>query len=233
MARDDSLTMRRRFLVFDLDGTLVDSLADLRTAANRLLGELGCPPISLAEARLMVGDGAPAFVRHAVESRGLRPAAAELARMTARYLDHYMAAPAGLTRAYENVPETLERLRTAGFICGVCTNKPRVPTLAVLDALGLAPYFGAVICPEDVGNRKPHPDHLRATVTALGGEIRAAIMIGDSSNDVVPALELGMPVAVMRYGYSRKPHASLGATLLLDRFELLATALVRAPFQDA
>jgi len=233
MARDDSLTMRRRFLVFDLDGTLVDSLADLRTAANRLLGELGCPPISLDEARLMVGDGAPAFVRHAVESRGLRPAAAELAHMTARYLDHYMAVPAGLTRAYENVPETLERLRTAGFICGVCTNKPRAPTLAVLDALGLARHFGAVICPEDVGNRKPHPDHLRATVTALGGEIRAAIMIGDSSNDVVPALELGMPVAVMRYGYSRKPHASLGATLLLDRFELLATALVRAPFQDA
>jgi len=225
--------MRRRFLVFDLDGTLVDSLADLRIAANRLLGELDCLPISLDEARLMVGDGAPTFVRRAVESRGLRPTAADLENMTARYLDHYMAAPTGLTRAYDGVPETLARLRAAGFICGVCTNKPRLPTLAVLDALGLAPHFGAVICPEDVGNRKPHPDHVRTTVMALGGAVRSAIMIGDSSNDVVPALELDMPVAVMSYGYSRKPCASLGAALVLDRFERLPMALERPPFQEA
>lgn len=224
--------MRRPFLVFDLDGTLIDSLADLQGAANRLLTELGRLPLSLDEARLMVGDGARSFVRHAVESRGLEPSEAELDRMTARYLDHYMSEPVRLTRAYPMVAETLGRLRAAGFVCGVCTNKPKRPTLAILDALGLARHFGAALCPEDVKNRKPDPGHVTATVEALGGDSRSTIIIGDSSNDVVPARALGMPAVIMAYGYSRKPAASLGAALVLGRFDELATALTEPPFQE-
>lgn len=174
-------------LIFDLDGTLVDSLADLRTAINRLLQELRLPPASLAEARVMLGDGAAAFVRRALESRGLVPEPAEQERFTHRYLEFYGAEPVGETQPYPGVPETLERLCWAGHDCAVCTNKPKRAAEAVLEALGLVRFFGAVVCPEDVGNRKPHPDHLAAAIAALGRVSSAAVMTGDSANDVRPA----------------------------------------------
>jgi phosphoglycolate phosphatase len=229
------MAARAPALIFDLDGTLVDSLADLRTAINRLLAELRLPPASLAEARIMLGDGATAFVSRALESRGLVPAPAEQERLTRRYLEFYGAEPAGEAQPYPGVPETLERLRRSGHDCAVCTNKPKQPkraAAAVLEAVGLAHYFGAVVCPEDVGNRKPHPDHLAAAIAALGRAPTAAVMIGDSANDVRPARALGVPVVVMAYGYSLEPAGSLGADLVLPRFSDLEAALATPPWRQ-
>ena len=226
------MAARAPALIFDLDGTLVDSLADLRSAINRLLAELRLPPASLAEARIMLGDGAAAFVSRALESRGLVAAPAELERLTRRYLEFYGAEPVGETRPYPGVPETLERLRRSGHDCAVCTNKPKRAAAAVLEAVGLAHHFGAVVCPEDVGNRKPHPDHLAAAIAALGGAPTAAVMIGDSANDVRPARTLGVPVVVMEYGYSLERAESLGADLVLPRFSDLEAALATPPWRQ-
>jgi phosphoglycolate phosphatase len=230
-AHGNSMAAGNPALIFDLDGTLVDSLADLRTAINRLLQELGLPPISLAEARDMLGDGASAFVGRALEDRGVKPNPAEHARLTRRYLDFYEAHPARDTWPYPGVPETLERLRRSGHGCAVCTNKPKRAAEAVLEAVGLAQFFAAVVCPEDVLNRKPHPDHLAAAIAALGPDAMDAVMIGDSANDVRPARALGIPVVVVDYGYSLEPVRSLGADLVLRRFADLEAALAAPPWR--
>ncbi len=220
-------------LIFDLDGTLVDSLADLRSAINRLLAQLRLQPVSLAEARVMLGDGANAFVQRAVEARGLAPDPAERERLTRRYLEFYNAHPVLETRPYPGVPESLERLARLGYACAICTNKPKHAALAVLEALDLARFFGAVVCPEDVRNRKPHPDHLAAAVAALGRDPKTAVMIGDSANDVGPARALGVPIVVMAYGYSLEAARSLGADLVLERFADLEAALAEPPWLRA
>lgn len=227
------MAARNPALIFDLDGTLVDSLADLRTAINRLLAQLRLEPVSLAEARVMLGDGANAFVQRAVEARGLTPDPAERERLTRRYLEFYSAHPVLETRPYPGVPESLERLARLGYACAVCTNKPKRAALAVLEALDLARFFGAVVCPEDVANRKPHPDHLAAAVAALGRDPKAAVMIGDSANDVGPARALGVPVVAMAYGYSLETAHSLGADLVLERFADLEAALAEPPWRSA
>jgi phosphoglycolate phosphatase len=220
-------------LIFDLDGTLVDSLADLRSAINRLLAQLRLQPVSLAEARVMLGDGANAFVQRAIEARGLAPDPAEQARLTRRYLEFYNAQPVLETRPYPGVLKSLERLDRLGYACAVCTNKPKRAARALLEALDLARFFGAVVCPEDVRNRKPHPDHLAASIAALGRDPKTAVMIGDSANDVRPARALGIPVVVMAYGYSLEAAQSLGADLVLERFADLEAALAEPPWSRA
>jgi phosphoglycolate phosphatase len=215
----------RTALVFDLDGTLVDSLADLRNAINRLLGELGKPHLALSEARIMLGDGANAFVRRALASRGMACESRQLDAFVGRYLEFYATEPVRETRPFPGVPETLQRLLRAGYRCAVCTNKPKRMAEAVLEGVKLAAYVEAVVCPEDIVNKKPHPEHLAAAIAAIGGRPSSAIMIGDSANDVRPARALGMPVIVVEYGYSLEPADSLGADLVLRCFADLEAAL--------
>jgi phosphoglycolate phosphatase len=220
-----TLTQQRDALAFDLDGTLIDSAPDIALALNRLMAELGRPELDLPAVRGMIGDGAGTLVERALIAGSVAHRPEELGSYLQRFLAHYEADPIRLTRPYPAVPETLTALRAAGFRCVICTNKPQRATDMILEALDLSRFFGAILGADSVANRKPHPDHLEAALTAIGAKSSEAVMIGDSANDVAPARALAVPSIVMAYGYGRAPLSALGADLVLEDFAKLPQAL--------
>jgi phosphoglycolate phosphatase len=212
----------KRVLVFDLDGTLIDSLGDLNQAANRLLRELDRPGLTPDEMRPMVGDGVAKLIERVLAARP-GPAIALDAALD-RFVALYEAAPAEATRAYPEVPETLTALRDAGFRLAVCTNKPEKLTRLILDRLGLARYFELVVGGDTLPFRKPDPRLLSHVTIALGVPIDQAMMIGDSEVDAATAEAAGMAFVLMTYGYHRGSVDSIPCAAALDRFgQLLDT----------
>lgn len=215
-------------LVFDLDGTLVDSAPDIGAAINALLREEGREALDPATVVSFVGDGAAQLVQRAFAAAGPRPEDARLGALLDRFLVHYHAAPAVLTKPYEDVEPVLARLKQAGHKLGVCTNKPDTLVTAVLEGTGLARYFDAAVGPDAVPRRKPDPAHLRATLDAMGMTPDApAVMVGDSLNDVRAAHGMGLPCICVTYGYIHGRIGDWGADALIDRFADLPAALQR------
>lgn len=215
------MNMKEAAILFDLDGTLVDSLPDLARALGVLLGEAGAPPLAAEEVRRMVGDGAGPLVARALAARGLPPDA-DGTRL-ARFLEIYEAAPALLTRPYPGVRATLKRLRRAGRKLGIVTNKPERATRLLLEELALLPCFESIVGGGTTPWKKPDPRPVRAALEALGAE--QAVFVGDSENDAAAAHAAGLPLVLVRYGYARGPVETLGAAALLDAFAELPAAL--------
>jgi phosphoglycolate phosphatase len=217
--------MRGFLLVFDLDGTLVDSVPDLRAALNQMLRERGRRLLSPPQVKHMVGDGVPALVARALAASGADPSEA----MTAlpRFLEIYEANAAHLTRPYPGVPETLTALRERGYRAAICTNKPQRATIAVLRGVGLLPFFDGVAGGDRYAVRKPDPGHLLGIISQLGASPAASAMIGDTENDAAAARAASVPLVLMRYGYARIDPDTLCADALLDRFSELPDALER------
>src|SRR5215469_8774377 len=149
-------------LVFDLDGTLVDSVPDLRAALNQMLGERGRRSLSPPQVKRMVGDGVPALVARALAASGADPSEAVTA--LPRFLEIYEAKAADLTRPYPGVPETLAALRRRGYRTAVCTNKPQKATIAAMHGLDLLPLFDAIAGGDRFAVRKPDPGHLLSLI---------------------------------------------------------------------
>jgi phosphoglycolate phosphatase len=217
--------MAELLLVFDLDGTLVDSVPDLTSALNEVLRERGYPPLSRAEVAPMVGDGVSALVARGFAARGAPPA--EAAESLSRYIELYEANATRLTRPYPGVRPTLVELRRRGYRTAVCTNKLQHATMAVLDGLDLTALFDAVAGGDRYKVRKPDPGHLLGLIGELGGSAGHAVMIGDSENDAAVAHAAHVPLVLMRYGYARADPATLGADAVLDHFAELPQALER------
>jgi len=209
-------------LLLDLDGTLVDSAPDLAGALNQLRAEFGLAPLALDAVKAMVGDGAAKLVE-----RGLPPgsAPAELDRLVARYVALYHERQTAMTRPYPGVVETLRSLSGEGWRLAVCTNKPEAPSREILAAFGLDGLFAAVGGGDSFAERKPAAGHLLATLARMAAPPDAAVMVGDSPNDVLSARRAGLPVIVVGYGYSRVPPAELGADAVIERFAELPAAL--------
>lgn len=215
-------------LVFDLDGTLVDSAPDIGAAVNMLLREEGRIALDPASIISFVGDGAIQLVRRAFAASGTVPEGAALDALLARFMVHYHAAPAVLTKPYDGVAPILAQLKQAGHKLGVCTNKPDALIAAVLKGTGLARYFDAAVGPDKVSRRKPDSAHLRAALDAMGVAPGApAVMVGDSINDVRAAHGMGVPCICVTYGYVHGRIEDWGADLLIDRFTDLPEALRR------
>jgi phosphoglycolate phosphatase len=217
--------MNRVLLVFDLDGTLVDSVPDLRAALNEVLRERGHPPLSLSEVKRMVGDGAPALVARAFAASG--GDAADATRALARFLEIYEANAVRLTRPYPGVRETLTALRRRGYRTAICTNKPQRATIAVIEGLGFLPLFDGIAGGDRFPVRKPDSGHLLGLISELGAPVAATAMIGDNENDAAAARAAGVRLVLMRYGYARVDPESLAADALLDHFSELPAALER------
>jgi phosphoglycolate phosphatase len=210
-------------LIFDLDGTLVDSVPDLRAALNEMLRERGRRRLSSREVKRMVGDGAPMLVARALAASGADPA--EAATALPRFLKIYEANAACLSLPYPGVPGTLRALRRRGYRTAICTNKPQRATIAVLQGLDLLPLFDGVAGGDHFSVRKPHPGHLLGLIAELGAKSEATAMIGDNENDASAARAAAVPIVLMRYGYARVDPASLAADALLDNFGELPQAL--------
>jgi phosphoglycolate phosphatase len=215
--------MKRNALVFDLDGTLIDSVPDLQAALNEVLRELGKPPLPQDMVRGMIGDGTAALVARGLAASQV-PADA-LAECLPRFLALYEADPVSRTRPYPGVPQVLANLAAEGRRLAICTNKPQKATLAVLSGLGLDGLFSAVVGGDVLPVKKPDPGHVIGAITALAATIDEAVMIGDSENDVAAAQAAGVPVVLVRYGYARVPLADLAADIQIDDFLSLPAAL--------
>ena len=217
--------MAIRFVILDLDGTLIDSAPDLRAAANRTLAAAGRPALDLPTVTRFIGDGVRKLVERAFAATGAALDEAALDRATAEFTARYEAAASVLTRPYPGVPETLARLRGAGIRLAVCTNKPTPAAGLVLRELGLAPLIDAVSGGDAVARRKPHPDHVHDALARLGGVPEAAAMVGDSEPDITAGKAAGLATVAVAYGYARVAPRALGADRLIDRFADLEAAL--------
>lgn len=212
-------------LVFDLDGTLIDSAPDLHAALNRLLETLDRRILVLSEVIPMIGDGVPMLVRRALEATG--GVSGDYDDILKRYHGIYGSAVADLTTIYPGVEETLGALHGAGHRMGICTNKPEAATHAVLKALNLAQYFTAVAGGDSLPVRKPDAGHLLGALDMLGGAPDRAIMIGDSHNDIQVAINAHVRSIAVSYGYRRHPVEELGADIIVDNFADIPEALAR------
>jgi len=213
-------------LVFDLDGTLIDSVPDLTDSLNEILRERGrAGTLTPAEVKPMVGDGVQTLVARAFAARG--GSADQAAAAYPRYVAIYEANATRLTRPYPGVVETLAGLRRQGYRCAVCTNKVQRASEIVLRELGLAGLFDAVAGGDRYKVRKPDPGHLLRLIAELGDTPARSLMIGDSENDAAVAHAAGVGLVMMRYGYARSDPATLGAAAVLDDFTALPAALDR------
>ncbi len=205
-----------RLIIFDLDGTLIDSAGDVHSAVNRMLRHNGRPPLSLAEVKTMIGDGAAKLIERALAARPGAPV--ELADAVGQFLGFYEAHATVFTTVYPDVPETLARLGTMGIPLAICTNKPERPTAQVLEALGLAQYFAHVVGGDTMPWRKPDPRVLTSLIEARGLPVSETLMVGDSEVDAGTAHAAGVPFVLMTYGYHRGPVQDIPSAMMRDDF---------------
>ena len=215
--------MQPALVVFDLDGTLIDSAPDMHRAVNLMLADMGCPPLSLPEIRTMVGDGASALIARALAAR--QCVTADPTKALAQFLEHYEANPTACTPTFPGVPETLERLQAFGLTLAICTNKPTRLTHMILERLGINRFFVRVIAGDTLPFRKPDPRALIEVLNVFGTPPAAAIMVGDSEVDAATAHAANVPFILMTYGYHRGPIDGISSIATLDHFAELATLL--------
>jgi len=207
-------------VVFDLDGTLVDTAPDLSEAMNHVLVKAGRPPVPPETVRHMVGRGARRLIEAGLEATGGRLDPASEAALLEQFLDHYRANIAVHSRPFPGAETLLERLGRLGIGLGLCTNKPQALTEALLEALSLARHFAAIAGGDALDVRKPDPRHLAHVLDRLGGD-GPALMIGDTAVDVAAAQAAGVPVIVVDFGYSEEAAHGLGADAVVSGLSAL------------
>lgn len=211
-------------LVFDLDGTLVDSVGDIADALGRALADCRLPPLPEETVRRMVGGGARLLVERAAAALDVgAPAVVE--RLLTAFLNHYTAAPVVRTTLFPGAREMLLGFRARGVPLGVCTNKPHDLTLAILDGLGVLALFGAVVGATEGIARKPDRAMLDLALERLRAPARGSVMVGDSATDVATARACGVPVIVVSFGYTAVPARELGADAIVDSLADLPQAI--------
>ena len=214
-----------RIVVFDLDGTLVDTAPDLISALNHVLDREGLPAVPLQSARNMIGAGARKLIERGLEAEGRVMGVEDINRLTADFIDYYAANIAVASRPFDGLERALDDLEAQGFRFAVCTNKLEWLSKLLLDQLGLSPRFAAICGADTFGVSKPDPMFLRETVARAGGEISAAIMVGDAGPDVGVARRAGVPVIGVEFGYTDVPIAELKPDRLIGHFRDLPGAV--------
>lgn len=209
-------------IVFDLDGTLVDTAPDLVRALNLTLDLEGLPNVKADKVRTMVGQGARALIERASALAGASYTPERLAELTQAFVGFYRDDVAGRSKPFPGVVDALDALAAAGAKLSVCTNKRTELAVLLLETLGLARRFSAIVGGDAISKRKPNAEHYQAAVERAGGVVRRSVMIGDSAADVAAARGAGAPVAVVRFGYSDIDPEKLGADAMIDRFSELA-----------
>lgn len=211
-------------IVFDLDGTLLDTAPDLLAALNVVLREADLAPLEREAVRYNFGHGARALIVEGLRLSGRTVEVDRLEAMTRRFLDVYAGRSAEHTRPYPGLEGALDRLAARGHRFSVCTNKREALARPLLSALGLADRFDAVVGGDSLPVRKPHPDHLAGAIAAAGGSPARAVMVGDSDADVAAARGLGVPVIAVSFGYTEDV-AALGPDAVIDHFDGLDAAV--------
>ncbi len=214
-------------IVFDLDGTLIDTAPDLVSTLNLLLAREGIAALPLSEARDMIGHGAKALIARGFAVAGAPVDERKLSALFVDFIDHYLAHIADESRPFPGMIAALDALAAEGARLAVCTNKRTDLSVALLDALGLTDRFAAIVGADAAPAPKPSAAHLIATVERAGGNIGRAVMVGDSASDAGAARAAGVPLVLVSFGYTDTPVRELGADALIDHFDDLPSACRR------
>lgn len=205
-----------RAIVFDLDGTLVDSAPEIRSALNAAVAPIGLEPFPLSEVQQFVGGGAAVALRRALAARGRDLDDQAFKSVLAAFYEVYAEVSKEGNGLYPGVIETLTALRAHGIPLGVCTNKAAHITAIALEALRIRAFFAAIVGARDDTPRKPAPDMLLKALADLGATPADGLVVGDSKSDVGSARAAGCPVIAVSYGYPHGPVAALGADAVID-----------------
>jgi phosphoglycolate phosphatase len=214
-----------RTLVFDLDGTLVDTAPDLISALNYVLDREGLAPVPLAKARNLIGAGARKLIERGLELEDRITSVDDLNRLTRDFVDYYGDHIADESRPFEGLEGALDELEAQGFRFAVCTNKLEWLSKLLLDKLDLSKRFAAICGADTFGVSKPDPVILQQTLARAGGSLAGAMMVGDAGPDIGVARRAGIPVIGVEFGYTDVPIAELKPDRLISHMRELPAAV--------
>ncbi|GGE93854.1 phosphoglycolate phosphatase [Stappia taiwanensis] len=214
-------------LVFDLDGTLVDTMGDLSATLNAVLASLGHAPVPPESLGSLFGQGARALLQRGLADNGVTAEPELIETLYARFLDHYLANIAVHSRPFPGVIATLQRFRARGWRCTICTNKPEYLARPLLAALGMTGHFDAIVGSDTFSCAKPHAEPVLGAIARAEGSPARAIMVGDSKTDIDAARAAGIPVVAVTFGYTSVPVEELAPDAIISHFDALDAAVER------
>jgi phosphoglycolate phosphatase len=217
--------MRKPIIVFDLDGTLVDTAPDLLDSLNHCLGAGGIAHTDTAGFQQYVGHGGRVMIERAYAAQQKALAVEEHDRLLALFLDHYGANIPGKSRPYPGVPAALDRFDSAGFNLAICTNKTEAFSRKLVGALGMTHHFAAICGADTFAFRKPDPRHLLETIAKAGSDPDRAVMVGDSRTDIDTAKAAGIPVVAVDFGYTDRHVREFEPSVVISHFDELTLDL--------
>jgi phosphoglycolate phosphatase len=212
-------------IVWDLDGTIIDSAPDLGGALNTLLQGHGKPPVDEIRVRSMIGNGVAKLIERGFAESVSRVGELELQSLQSEFMSIYCARATRRSRLYPGAESAIRAFHESGVAQAVCTNKPELVSRAILDDMNLAQYFEIVVGGDTFEYRKPHPSPLQSCLDALGSNIDSTLMIGDSAVDVETARVFGLTIGLVTHGYARQPVETLGADFLIPDLATLPNEL--------
>jgi phosphoglycolate phosphatase len=213
-------------VIFDLDGTLVETAPDLVDTLNWVFRREGLPELPYAEARNMIGGGARRMIENGLRLEGRAVDDAEMNRMLADFLRYYGEHIADRSRPFPGLDAALDQLAGRGFRFAVCTNKREGLSKLLLEALKMTHRFEAICGPDTFNIYKPDPEILRRTIRAAGGAVERSIMVGDSDTDIATARAAGIPIVAVDFGYSEIPVEKLTPDRLISHYDQLVPAVL-------
>ena len=208
-------------VVFDLDGTLVDTAPDLVETLNVVFAREGLPSVPFERARNLIGGGARSMIERGLQAEGRSCTPAEIDRLFRQFTQYYSAHIADRSRPFPALETALDTLAADGARFAVCTNKLEALSVKLLDALGLSRHFVAVCGQDTFGVQKPDPQILLKTIRQAGGDPERAIMVGDSANDINAARAAGIPIVAVDFGYTEIPVTQLKPDRIISGFDEL------------
>ena len=212
-------------IVFDLDGTLIDTAPDLIDTLNVVFTREGLPPVAYETARNLIGGGARAMIANGIAAEGRVLEPLKLEQMFDDFIAHYSAHVADRSRPFPGLVGALDALAVGGYQFAVCTNKLERLSVMLLEKLKLADRFEAICGQDTFGIQKPEPEILRRTIAAAGGSPQRAIMIGDSLTDICTARAASIPVIAVDFGYSERPVSEYKPDRIISNFAQLPAAI--------
>lgn len=213
--------MTHPIIVFDLDGTLIDTAPDLLDSLNHVITAEGLDPVDAGDLRSHVGHGGRVMLRRAYDAQARALSDDQLERLLAVFIDHYTANMPGRSKPFDGAVACMDRLEEAGFVLAVCTNKFEAMSRQLLDALGLSDRFAAICGADTFPVRKPEPGHLTGTIEMAGGDRNRALMVGDTDTDINTAKAAGIPVVAVDFGYSTQPVDTYTPDRIISHFDTL------------
>ncbi|MET0749400.1 MAG: HAD family hydrolase [Rhizobium sp.] len=220
--------MKSPIVVFDLDGTLIDTAPDLVASLNHTIAALDLAPVGYDDLTYLVGHGAKTMIERACKLSGYDLKDEAFPPLLERFIAFYSDTMPGDSKPYPGLVTALDRLQAAGFGLAVCTNKIEVLAVTLLKKLQLDHYFSTIVGGDTFSVRKPDGQHIIGTIERAGGDPKRAVMVGDSTNDILAARDAGVPSIAVPFGYSDVDIASLAPDHIIQHFDELTPELVES-----